>query len=71
MPEREDQSPADADAILQKIARDFERLDHAIDAALRRLQNGDSPPAELAALRRAQDVARKGASLARGKTGAD
>jgi hypothetical protein len=62
----------ETEAILNKIAADFEALDRMIETAIALLKTGDgSNGTDLAALEKARDAARKGAALARGKVVTD
>jgi len=66
MEECESEALAGADAILNKIAADFEALDIAIDAAIAHLNGSKGQAAkDVTALLRAKDAARKGAALAK------
>jgi hypothetical protein len=66
MEECESEALAGADAILSKIAADFEALDIAIDAAIVHLTgNAGEAAKDVTALLRAKEAAQKGAALAK------
>jgi|KBSMisStandDraft_5_1062788.scaffolds.fasta_scaffold523317_2 hypothetical protein len=55
---------AEAEAILKKIAADFEQLGQEIDRAIAALSSDGDSSADIEALRRAKEAVRKGAALA-------
>jgi hypothetical protein len=64
----EGRSDLEPEEILTRIAADFEALDRAILAAISLLEAGsDSAAKDIAALRRAGEAARKGATVARSR----
>jgi hypothetical protein len=65
-----DNRELETDTVLRTIVAAFEELGSAIDLAISVLESEQGSPADLDALRRAQEAAAKGAELARSKLGA-